>query len=138
MATRILVLDIYKKGEEYGIIGDITDMTYGNGEPVQVGDLVFLENIREKSMKGLRFAEKSDDDYGIMGVHGHQFVNGISDNDEWKITLAKKFYDVQVGDKDDAGLVLDERSYYVLNIKNEEIEFTKSEIDRLKNQLEEL
>jgi len=38
--TLILTRDL----ENRGIIGDVTDMTYSNGEPMQVGDIVIISS----------------------------------------------------------------------------------------------
>ena len=98
MSTRIIVhkntdcefteCDFYK----YGIVGDVTDMTYENGEVMQVGDVVKIFNDG-KNTEDDNFVVKDNTAYFIMGLKGFNFKLGKHKN--WSVELIKKFYEVE-------------------------------------------
>ena len=102
MKTRILTKDL----ENRGIIGDVTDMTYSNGEPMQVGDVVVIRSPH--TLYDVRIVLKLEDKYYISGLYYSTFKKGMMD--AWNmttVTLKKKFYDLKVGEIYD-GIIVSE------------------------------
>jgi len=91
-----IVYERNNRHSEYGTVGDITFMTYKNGDFMQVGDLVKSTNISDGNNE-LHFIVKDDDCSFVMGYKHDYVINGKSI--DFKIELIKKYYDVEVNEK---------------------------------------
>jgi len=138
MYTRVLKDNL---GNYYGIVGEVTEMTYKNGEPMQVGDLVELIDNRSGRNLGLRFVEKEPTSctYGIMGVHTRTFKKGKENDNIWTVELYKKLYDNPLNTKDKSELVITELTprlpKRIITIDGKDIEISEDSFQELKRQL---
>jgi len=133
MKTRILTKDL----ENRGIIGDVTDMTYSNGEPMQVGDVVIIWSPYVGYKEGIVL--KLENKYYISGRYYSTFKKGTDAWNMTTVTLKKKFYDLKVGEIYD-GIIVSEmnpstKPKKIIVINGKSIEISEESFKELKKQL---
>lgn len=122
---------IYDSGEDCGIIGDVTKMTYKDGSFAQVGDVVTTNH------DGTCFVVKDREGYFIMGLKsiGENFSNGVDTKEEgWTIELVKKCYDVEVGEEHSYLKVIEDKPSRIIIIDGKTIEISEESYQAFKEQ----
>lgn len=85
-------------GENFGTIGEETDMTAPFGEKLYVGDIVELYDIVTHTNCGKKIiCYDESDGYFIMGIAAQKFKNGISNS--WQIRKVRPYKDLKHNEK---------------------------------------
>ena len=125
--------------KDYGIVGDVTDMTYENGEPMQVGDVVSYCADSGYCDCMQTFVIKTDDKYGVMGIASLKIHNGFGQSElrnVWKVKLVTKYFNNHVGIRIN-GLEIYKTNgqYRVITIDKKDIKISEESYKELKKQL---
>ena len=101
--------------ENYGRIGDKTEICDIAGRKLSVGDVVNLYSIEDNGrldFRGEHSIVRDNDLAFVMGIKGHEFDRGVSDGPfEWVIILNRRHTEVEDGEKvDDIKYIKSERT----------------------------
>ena len=126
-----------KNDESYGIVGEVLDMTYSNGEPLQVGDFVRCKHMGSDYAFD-NFVVKKEKKGFVMGVLGSKFEDGKSSN--FEILEVKKFYEIEPNKESDEIKIIesDGNKKHTLELDGIKAELSHESFLELKKLLEKL
>ena len=109
---------------DYGIVGDVTDMTYKNGDPMQVGDIVHIVDCSK-----FAYVVKCDNEYFVMGLMGSNIELGFSGI--WEVDLVDKFYNIKDNREVDCITLINKPTFKIITIDGKDIKISIESFNEL-------